>query len=1557
MKPVTFYSFLLPLAFSAMHAFSQPVLREQPASPGQPDLSRRPAPTGQPVYKDQLYRQDYSIKYEILQVKDPAGLRLQKVACDRNGVIQVCSSQGLLRPSGGAFLYPGTLAPDRSYRPIMDKKIKNIGLYEDQFVYVDDKAVLSNSWAGKLYSLHTMPAVTLFAGGPAFSFLLSDGHALQYLKDSQVVWNGTSADSIIDIRFDRRKNSFWILGKSSISVLPIADKQLRVIYKGNNLTCFEPVQDHESILVGTHGGYFVLNAASGAVLGDTYRKLPCTDLSVIRRIDGRTWFGSAQGAFVLREDGKFDYFASRRWLPSDKVADLSAGPRGSVLILTDKGLGQICFKQMTLADKAAYYERQVRERHIRLGFNSTLGRMKDGDLSTGSLEDSDNDGLWTSMYLGAEVFRYAATRSPEALQNCRESLDAMERLYTVNSLRGFPSRSFERRGYASADTQVWKHAAHPEWDWKSTTSSDEAIGHIFVFGAIAELVDDTALRNKAIRLIDALMTHIVEHDMYLIDWNGKPTTWGRWNPEYVNARPKFVGDRKINSSNIIAMLQTAWHFTGKKIYRDKAFELMDKYGYLENLMRPMAQVGMAPADADDLSKHLSENWNHSDDEMYFLGYWGLYRYAFNDTLKEKFKTSILDHWQAERPEKEGAWNVFTAMTGTANFDLDNAVWYLQRYPMDLIEWTIKNSDRKDIVPIAPNFRGQTIAEVLPPDESPTTRHNTNLFDLDRTGRGGAELSAGDTWLLPYWMARYLKIISASENKTLPSHTSTAIYQDSAYEQDYSIRYYPENAGPAGSSHTAPAGPRGTSSLQGTNPGLQDVPDLRTVICDRNDHIQVLSGNSLLSPRAGGLLVPGALVPDRTYLPLLDRKIQAACLVEGQFVYLDDKALFSNAWAGKLYTLHNMPGAHLLSAGASHQFLISDGRQLALLGDSVLWSGPATVISSSAKAKAASASWPVLLDIRYEPANHRFWLLSSGVLSYFSPLNKKVVPVFHGEGLTCFTLWDKKILIGTHNGYIEIALPSFRQTGLAHRHLPATDLTVIEDIGGQLWFGSANGAFLLQPSAGTAGETFRYFASERWIPGNKVTGIAKGPGNSLLVLTDKGIGKICFQPMNLEQKAMYYEQIVRQRHIRYGFYSDYTGVNKGDASAAVMGPHDSDNLWTSMYLAGELFRYLVTHDEEAKQNYHESFDAMERLFTLSGIPGLFGRCIERSGVVEFKDEIRKNIASYWYPGYDHTPSSWRHSPDKQWDWRGSSSSDQTVGQFFALTLVAQYTDDTALKQRAINLIDQLTGYILDNGLRLIDVDGRPTLWGLWGPEYVNRFPDMVGDKKLYSSNIIAFLQTAYHFTGKEKYKTKALELLYKAHYLKNLTMPVKNIGPAPDTADAWCKELSGGWNNSDDEMYFLAYWGLYPYALDTSLQGQYREAIRDHWNYKRSAKDGLWNLCYGVLTGAKEFDLEPTIWELKKMPLDLIDWSTHNSDRKDLVFIGPNIREQPTRDVLPPDERPQNKHNRNLFDLDDNGGNGGAELGGGDVYLLPYWMGRYFGAISAPIDNQTSSLPE
>lgn len=711
----------------------------------------------QPVYQDKPFQQEYSIKYYI-KVDGP---QLLKVEADRNGVVKVLSNKGLIMPYHGQFLYPGELVPDNRYRFIKDKSLTDLAVYQDQFVLLSDKAVLSDAWAGSLYMSHDLPAAQSIAGGENHTFLVSGANKLVLLNKDQKLWEGAVQEAnILEIKYQASKKLFWILGSKSLYTFDAASKKLTKVLDGNEYTSFALANDSK-VIIGTKAGYLEWNPATNKT--ETISKLPVTDITTVEAIGDKLWFGTNQGAFAVNNNGRIDYYASERWLPGNEVVDIAPGPDNSVLILTKNGLSQLVFKPMTLYDKATFYEQQVRSRHIRNGFNASLSRMEKGNLSTGYMSDSDNDGLWTSMYLGGEIFRYKVTKDPEALQNCRESLEAMERLYTINPIPGFPSRSFERRGYIAqlSDPDRWQHSPNQEWDWKATTSSDEVIGHIFAFGAMAELVDDADLKKRSIALIDTLMSHIVDHDLYLIDYNGKPTLWGKWNPDYVNNFPTNVGDRKLNSSNIVAMLQTAYYFTKKEKYKKKAFELMQKHGYLENLMRPMSHIGQAPDAADDYSKMLSEGWNHSDDEMYFVGYWGLYRYAFNDTLKAKYKQAILDHWQAERPEKDGAWNIFTALTGTPQFDLQEAAWYLKEYPLDLIDWAVENSQRKDLDFLKPNFRNQTTTEVLPPDERPIQRHNGNTFTLDRKGANGtSEHSAGDIWLLPYWMGRYLGVISA-----------------------------------------------------------------------------------------------------------------------------------------------------------------------------------------------------------------------------------------------------------------------------------------------------------------------------------------------------------------------------------------------------------------------------------------------------------------------------------------------------------------------------------------------------------------------------------------------------------------------------------------------------------------------------------------------------------------------------------------------------------------------------------------------------------------------------
>ncbi|MCZ2474814.1 hypothetical protein G9H61_05115 [Aquirufa ecclesiirivi] len=713
----------------------------------------------QPVYQDTPFWQDYSVKYYL--AKDQAS-ELSSSYADRNGNIILFGSTGTLLPHDGQFLYPGTLVKDTKYRTSAPKKMAALTSYQKQFVLLDDKAVLSHAFAGSIYAKHELTNANRVVGGKDFSFLISDGNSIHLVKDSKTLFKGNlSGDQVLDMKYQASSQTYYILGKQGLYNFSPAQASIIKLMSGGPFTAFDVAENSTKIYVGGNDGYQIFDLSTKQV-GEKQQKLPWTEITAIEVIGDKVWLGSTKGAFALKKDGKFDYYNGERWLPSNVVKHIAEGPKNSVLITTTAGLGQICFKKMTLHEKAVFYDDQVRKRHIRNGFNASLDGIQKGNLSTGYLADSDNDGLWTSMYLGGEIFRYAVTKDPEALQNCRESLDAMERLYKLTPVPGFPARSFERRGFipSLSDPERWQPSPDPEWDFKSTTSSDEVIGHIFAFGAMAELVDGADLKKRSIVLIDTLMSHILKNDMYLIDFDGKPTMWGKWNPKYVNSFPTNVGDRKLNSSNITSMLQTAYHFTKKEKYKQKAFELLTKYGYYENLMRPFSVLGRAGKDADAHAQNMSDGWNHSDDEMYYVGYWGLYRYAFNDTLKANFKKSILDHWQMERPEKEGAWNIFTALTGTKQFDLNEAAWYLREHPMDMIDWAIQNSHRKDIVKVADNFRRQTTQEVLPPDEKPIMRHNANQFNMDRNGGNGlSEHSAGDIWLLPYWMGRYLGVIS------------------------------------------------------------------------------------------------------------------------------------------------------------------------------------------------------------------------------------------------------------------------------------------------------------------------------------------------------------------------------------------------------------------------------------------------------------------------------------------------------------------------------------------------------------------------------------------------------------------------------------------------------------------------------------------------------------------------------------------------------------------------------------------------------------------------------
>jgi len=693
-------------------------------------------------YPDQAFIQDFPEKIPL--AGNIANTVLYKVRADRNGRILVLSNQGLLR------IYHQTLVKDHQYRPLADMAIRDMDAYCNQFVYLTDQAVFSNAWAGTFDVAHELPRANQFRMGNHFKFLVMDDTADTVYYNSKKIRKFSGKSPAKQIAFDSTHNRFFLLYEDQLmSFTP--EQGLREVYAGKNLNCLALSDDNSKIILGTKAGYLILDTDTFRPILPLRTKLPWPDIRCINQIGTKIWCGTPQGAFAIHRNGQIDYYTYQPWLQNDNVIDIAAGPEHRVLILSSEGLSIIHFEKTTLAQKAKHFDRLTRQRHIRYGFNSAFTMSKPGDISTGTLIDQDNDGLWTAMYLAGELFRYAVTKSEEALQNCYESFEAMERLESINPLEGFPARSFDRNGYQVADKSRWQTAPDSQWAWKATTSSDEIVGHFFVYSIFAEIIPDRSWRERCIALMDGIMNHIVKHNWYLVDYDGKPTQWGRWHPEYVNQFPIQVGDRRLNSVEIIAFLQTAYHFTGKEIYKQKAYQLFQEHGYLDNIMIPITKIGRVPG------IDLTTEWNHSDDELAFLSYWNLYKYAFTDELRQKYRQTIQKHWEIERPEKNPLWNFIYAMTGAREFDLQESIWFLQEFPLDTTSWTVKNSQRRDLEFLPPNFRDQYTRQVLPPDERPMSKFNQNAFRLDG-GNGGYREYSGDIYLLPYWLGRYLKII-------------------------------------------------------------------------------------------------------------------------------------------------------------------------------------------------------------------------------------------------------------------------------------------------------------------------------------------------------------------------------------------------------------------------------------------------------------------------------------------------------------------------------------------------------------------------------------------------------------------------------------------------------------------------------------------------------------------------------------------------------------------------------------------------------------------------------
>ncbi len=464
---------------------------------------------------------------------------------------------------------------------------------------------------------------------------------------------------------------------------------------------------------------------------------------------GGRYFASDVG-LICQKNGALKYLPACRWVPDTVIKDITVSDDGSVIfVATEKGISRITTTSMTFTEKAEYYEKLIEKYHTRHG-HVGCRVLKGFTIESGYPEISDNDGLWTSWYVAAEALRYGATGDEVALEKARRSLKALLYLCEVSGIPGFTARAIRYKGepgYGNGHVE-WRTASEPDLEWKGETSSDEITGHFFALTLYYDICADEQEKELIKKALCGMTDHIIDNNYRLIDYDNKPTTWALWDPVLLNNCDKWIDERGINSLELLSYLKSAYYVSGEEKYNDLYLELIKKHHFALNVVQHKIR-----------NAHLC----HIDDNLGFLSTVTLLRLENDPALRSLYLCGLEDHWQYERIERHPLFNfIHYVFTGRVS-DIEAGVEHLQQLPLDLINYPLYNSKRKDLVWDTEQAEWNEPAQLLEPlpvDERLVTTPDQNYYDADCDARDYC--FDGTVFLLPYWYGRYYGIIGSDE---------------------------------------------------------------------------------------------------------------------------------------------------------------------------------------------------------------------------------------------------------------------------------------------------------------------------------------------------------------------------------------------------------------------------------------------------------------------------------------------------------------------------------------------------------------------------------------------------------------------------------------------------------------------------------------------------------------------------------------------------------------------------------------------------------------------------
>ncbi len=278
--------------------------------------------------------------------------------------------------------------------------------------------------------------------------------------------------------------------------------------------------------------------------------------------------------------------------------------------------------------------------------------------------------------------------------------------------------------------RLWNNCVGEEYSvedifYKGDTSSDEIIGHVFLYKLAYDILgpEDPELAQLIENTMDKFAQHLVDNSYCLVDGSGQPTTWGKFSRTYMH-NGQVLGGAPLNTLVLLSVMKVAAYVTGDKKWEDEyqMAALDEQYQYAQvmaqnfdryqlsilefvNGVTPILGYILRPLVGTELYNTIYRLIiNYSDEEMAMLGFYLLFQLEDDEELLTYYREALDDWWFSISYSENALWYYIYQLAYPdeektdryGNSLVETASWVLSRHPIDTRRYLATNGNRDDI---------------------------------------------------------------------------------------------------------------------------------------------------------------------------------------------------------------------------------------------------------------------------------------------------------------------------------------------------------------------------------------------------------------------------------------------------------------------------------------------------------------------------------------------------------------------------------------------------------------------------------------------------------------------------------------------------------------------------------------------------------------------------------------------------------------------------------------------------------------------------------------------